>query len=210
MRHVALLGDSIFDNHVYVAPAPDVSEQLRGHLGADWRVSLVAVDGHVTRDVRDRQVSRIPADTSHIVISVGGNDALGHASILNDSAQSVAEVVGRLAMAQAAFAQSYEEMVSAVLPFGAPTAVCTIYDANYPEPQRRLVVAALSLFNDIITRIAFARRLHVIDLRLICNQPADYANPIEPSARGGEKIAKAIFDLVRSPAGERERSSIWT
>lgn len=210
MRHVALLGDSIFDNHVYVTPAPDVSEQLRGRLGGDWRVSLVAVDGHVTGDVRDRQVSRIPADTSHIVISVGGNDALGHASILNDSAQSVAEVIGRLAKAQAAFAQSYEEMVSAVLPFGAPTAVCTIYDANYPEPQGRLVAAALSLFNDVITRVAFARRLHVIDLRLICNEPADYANPIEPSARGGEKIAKAIFDVVRSPAGERERSSIWT
>jgi lysophospholipase L1-like esterase len=208
MNHVALLGDSIFDNRVYVAPAPDVREQLRNQLGTNWRVSLVAVDGHVTNDVRDRQIARVPDETSHIVISVGGNDALGRASILAESARSVAEAVGRLAEAQARFARSYGEMVDAVLTLGLPTAVCTIYDANYPEPQRRLVVSALSLFNDAITRAAFARGLDVIDLRLICDDPADYANPIEPSARGGEKIARAIAGLVRS--GRAERSSIWT
>ncbi|MCC2978024.1 GDSL-type esterase/lipase family protein [Sphingomonas sp. PL-96] len=208
MNHVALLGDSIFDNRVYVAPAPDVGEQLRSQLGRDWTVSLVAVDGHVASDVRDRQIARVPDGTSHIVISVGGNDALGRASILNESARSVAEAVGRLAEAQARFAQSYGAMIDAVLTLGLPTAVCTIYDANYPEPHRRLVVSALSLFNDAIMRVAFARGLDVVDLRLICDDPADYANPIEPSARGGEKIAKAIADLVRS--GRADRSSIWT
>jgi lysophospholipase L1-like esterase len=168
----------------------------------------VAVDGHVTSDVRERQISRVPEDASHIIISVGGNDALGHASILNEGARSVAEAVGRLAEAQARFARSYAEMVDAVATLNLPTAVCTIYDANYPEPQRRLVVSALSLFNDVITRVAFARGLNVIDLRLICDEPADYANPIEPSARGGEKIARAIAELVRSPPGDR--SAVWT
>ena len=207
MNHVALLGDSIFDNGVYVAPAPPVSEQLCARLGSDWAVSLVAVDGHVTSDVRERQISRVPEDASHIIISVGGNDALGHASILNEGARSVAEAVGRLAEAQAGFARSYAEMVDAVATLNLPTAVCTIYDANYPKPQRRLVVSALSLFNDVITRVAFARGLNVIDLRLICDEPADYANPIEPSARGGEKIARAIAELVRSPPGDR--SAVW-
>jgi hypothetical protein len=161
-----------------------------------------------TRDVRDRQVARIPDGASHLVVSVGGNDALGHASILNECAHSVAEAVGRLAEAQTRFAQRYEEMVDAVLALNLPTAVSTIYDANYPEPQRRLVVSALSLFNDVITRVAFAHGLNVIDLRLICDEAADYANPIEPSAVGGEKIARAIAELVRSPLGER--SSVWT
>ena len=105
MNHVALLGDSIFDNGVYVAPAPAVSEQLCASLGSDWTVSLVAVDGHVTKDVGDRQVGRVPKGASHIVVSVGGNDALGHASILNEGARSVAEVVSRLAEAQARFAR---------------------------------------------------------------------------------------------------------
>jgi hypothetical protein len=208
MNHVALLGDSIFDNRVYVSPDPDVCDQLRARLGADWTVSLLAVDGHVTSDVRHRQIGRLPGAASHLVISAGGNDALGHSSILNESARSVAEAVGRLAEAQARFARDYEATVEAVLALGLPTAVCTIYDANFPEPQRQLVVSALALFNDVITRAAFARGLDVIDLRLICDHPADYANPIEPSARGGEKITQAIADWVRSDPAER--SSIWT
>lgn len=38
--------------------------------------------------------------------------------------------------------------------------------------------------------------LPLIDLRLVCDDPADYANPIEPSEAGGRKIAAAIVRLV--------------
>jgi lysophospholipase L1-like esterase len=207
MNHVALLGDSILDNRAYVAPEPDVAEQLRARLGKGWRVSLVAVDGHVTADVERRQIDRIPADATHLVLSVGGNDALGHASVLRACAGTVADAVDLLADAQASFAASYVRMIDAVVKRNLPTAVCTIYDADHPEPQHRLVVAALALFNDVITRAAFVRGLPVVDLRLICTDSADYANPIEPSAAGGEKIAAVIAELVRHvPNG---RSTIW-
>jgi hypothetical protein len=36
----------------------------------------------------------------------------------------------------------------------------------------------------------------VLDLRLICNQASDYANEIEPSVLGGEKITEAILKLI--------------
>ena len=32
----------------------------------------------------------------------------------------------------------------------------------------------------------------LIDLRLICNEEGDCANPIEPSVQGGEKISAVI------------------
>lgn len=48
------------------------------------------------------------------------------------------------------------------------------------------------LFNDAILRAAFELRLDVIDLRLVCSEQSDYANPIEPSGAGGKKIAAAI------------------
>lgn len=207
MSHVVLLGDSILDNQVYVAPQPGVSQQLRARLGASWAVTLLAVDGHVTNDVGRRQLGHVPRDASHLVVSVGGNDALGHASILGERANSVAEAVERLAEAQASFATDYAQMIDAVVRLGIPTAVCTIYDANYPEPQRRLVVTALALFNDVITRVAFSRGLPLVDLRLICKEPADYANPIEPSAAGGDKIAAAIAAMVC--AETMRRSSVW-
>lgn len=210
MGHVVLLGDSIFDNGVYVAPRPDVVHQLSTRLGRGWKSTLLAVDGDVTSGVAARQLPKLPPDATHLVVSVGGNDALGASAILNQPARSVADAVGRLAEAQARFRQDYARMAGAVAARGLPTAVCTIYDANYPEPQRRLVVAGLGLFNDVITRAAFAHRFELIDLRLICTEPADYANPIEPSALGGEKIAGAIAALVQSQTTRGARSSVWT
>jgi hypothetical protein len=95
------------------------------------------------------------------------------------------------------FARNYRAMLDGILERRLPTAVCTIYDARFPDPQeQRLVVTALSIFNDVITREAFARRLPLIDLRLICDEPDDYANPIEPSAKGGDKIAGVIAQVV--------------
>lgn len=208
MSHVVLLGDSILDNRAYVAPQPDVADQLRARLGAGWTVTLSAVDGHVTDDVRRHQLQTVPADASQLVISAGGNDALGHASVLGQRVGTVGEAVGLLAHAQAGFASAYSQMIDAVLQLGIPTAVCTIYDTNYPDPERTLVIAALALFNDVITRAAFSRKLPLIDLRLICSERSDFANPIEPSARGGEKIAAAIAALASRNEGER--STIWT
>jgi hypothetical protein len=38
--------------------------------------------------------------------------------------------------------------------------------------------------------------LTVIDLRFVCSSTEDYANPIEPSSRGGAKIARCILAAV--------------
>jgi hypothetical protein len=100
--------------------------------------------------------------------------------------------------------QPGDRMLSAVQRCGLSTSLCTIYDANYPDPQRQIIVSALALFNDVITRAAFKRGLPLIDLRLICDLPEDYANPIEPSVRGGDKIASAIVQAVATgSAGDR-------
>jgi hypothetical protein len=209
MKHIVLLGDSIFDNGPYVAGGPDVVRQLRQYLPAGWRATLKAVDGSVTSGVQ-RQLHQLPADASHLVVSVGGNDALGYASVLDEGARSIAEAVNRLADVRERFQQDYTTMLDGVQRRGLPTAVCTIYDARFPDPRRqRLVVTALSLFNDCITRAAFARGLPLIDLRLICDRDEDYANPIEPSVRGGEKIAAAIASLVAEHGYPSSRSEVF-
>jgi len=60
------------------------------------------------------------------------------------------------------------------------------------------------VFNDVITRAAFSRGLALIDLRLICDEDSDYANPIEPSVQGGAKMARAILAYAQ---GQREERS---
>ncbi|SCZ07787.1 SGNH/GDSL hydrolase family protein [Microvirga guangxiensis] len=197
MNHVVLLGDSVFDNGAYVKPGePDVLAQVQAKLPKDWRATMRAEDGAVTTSI-ERQLARLPEGASHLILSVGGNDALSSSGILSEKANSVAEVMTRLADVRDSFARSYRKMLDLVVGYRLPTALCTIYDARFPDPEeQRRVVAALSVFNDVISREAFARRLALIDLRLICSEHDDYANPIEPSAKGGDKIAGTIAQVV--------------
>jgi len=81
MTHIVLLGDSIFDDGVCVGGEPDVVTHLRTLLPAGARATLLAVDGATTRAM-PRQVFEIPSDATHLVVSIGGNDALGHQDLL--------------------------------------------------------------------------------------------------------------------------------
>jgi lysophospholipase L1-like esterase len=197
MSHIVLLGDSIFDNAAYVRGGPDVVRQLRAALPQDWEASLLAVDGATTRGVA-AQLSRLPGDATHLVVSAGGNDALGQSHSLGSPVRSVAEALATLAGIARAFESSYQAMVEEVTATGLPTALCTIYDTPPSAADQPVIRTALCAFNDIITRAAFARGLTLIDLRLICSEDEDYANPIEPSVQGGEKMAAAIARLARS------------
>src|SRR5918999_6158788 len=108
--HVVLLGDSIFDNAAYTSGGPDVLSQLRPLLPGGWSATLLAVDGARTDDVV-RQVSRLPTDASHLVLSVGGNDALAHGDLLDGPAASAAQVLGFLADAAVAFERRYRALI---------------------------------------------------------------------------------------------------
>jgi hypothetical protein len=101
-------------------------------------------------------------------------------------------------------------MLDRVLARALPTAVCTIYDPRYPDPRmQRLAVSGLTVFNDAIMRQAFARGLPLIDLRLVCDEDVDYANPIEPSSHGGEKIVHAIARLLTEHDFSRRRTEVF-
>lgn len=203
MPHVVLLGDSIFDNASYVAGGPDVVRQVRSLLAPGWKASLLAVDGHVTADV-DHQLSRLPGDATHLVLSVGGNDALRHMDVLARPARSVGDVLDLLAEITRPFAARYRDLVARLQRRSLPVAVCTIYEGAFPDPvlQRR-ARTALQGFNDVILRTAFEAHVQVIDLRLVCTERGDYANPIEPSVQGGEKIAHALRRALTEEQGSR-------
>ena len=101
-KHITLLGDSIFDNGRYVPGKPSVIEQLTAEFGERGRATLLAVDGDVTRDVATQR-ERLPADATHLVVSVGGNDALRHTGLLDKPVQNAAELLVALALAQDGF-----------------------------------------------------------------------------------------------------------
>ena len=196
MSHVVLLGDSIFDNGRYVPGGPAVVDHLRHALPAGWRATLLARDGAGAAEMA-RQLPGIPPDATHLVVSVGGNDALDHSGLLlNAPAGSFAEVLTELAAIREQFTHVYRAAMRAVYALGKPVVVCTVYDAIPGLSQ--VEATGLSLFNDVILREAARAGAPVIDLRLVCTEAADYArsSPIEPSAVGGGKIARAVGWVV--------------
>ena len=208
MPHIVLLGDSIFDNAAYVPGGPDVVAQLREILPAGWSASLLAVDGAVIDGVA-RQLARLPADATHLVVSAGGNDALGHSDLLERRATSSPQVLGWLADAAEGFETRYRRMLDAILARRLPLTLCTIYNGNLGPPVNRLAATALAVFDDVILRVATEWSLPVIELRLVCTEPSDYANPIEPSVQGGAKIARAVARALTSGEAQARGARVF-
>jgi hypothetical protein len=87
-------------------------------------------------------------------------------------------------------------MLRSVIATGKWVVVCTVYDAVPGLGAQELM--ALAAFNEVILREAFRAGIPVIDLRLVCDKPADYSHisPIEPSDIGGSKISHRIADIA--------------
>lgn len=210
MKHIVLLGDSIFDNAAYIGGGPDVIKQLQTKLPEGSKATLRAVDGNVIGHVQG-QLKKLPEDATHLFVSVGGNDALGHASLLSEQAQSTADALNRFADIRDDFQRQYHEMLRRVLSHQLPTAICTIYYPRFPEPVlQRIASTALTLFNDAIILEAIAAGVPILDLRLICHDDADYANAIEPSVAGGEKISDAILKAVAEHDFSKGRTEVFS
>lgn len=200
--HLALLGDSILDNARYVHAGQAVVDQLRCVASAEQTVTMLATDGDTTRDVF-AQLQRLPTDVTHLVLSVGGNDALGWLPTLDRPTRSILEALSQLHVIQAEFRDPYDRLLEQIKLLGKHTLVFTVYDAvpGLTSPLK----TALSLFNDVITRGAIRHGFDVIDLRELLSRPDDYstASPIEPSGLAGTKICEEIMRwiaLARDPS----------
>jgi len=197
MPHIVLLGDSVFDNGVYSRPEPEVADHLRTLAGDTWKVSLLAVDGSTTSDVA-AQIGRIPADATHVALSTGGNDALGHADLLDQQVETAAEALSLFADPLTAFAIEYAKVLNALRSTGLPIVACTVYNGNLPVEIAAAVEVAVATFDDTIQRLVRVAGFDVVELRSVCDQPEDFANPIEPSGIGGRKIAQALLDWAEA------------
>jgi len=209
MNHLALLGDSIFDNAAYVPGAPAVIDQVNAKLPPGWQASLLAVDGSLARDVV-KQISRLPGSVTHLVLSVGGNDALGALALMySPTPMPMMNALAMLAEVQLKFEAQYLQVITALMATGKPLLICTIYD-KVPGLSAELRTA-LALFNDVIIRAGAGNGIPVLDLRAICTDETDYStlSPIEPSSVGGDKIAGRIVRVVKGQSFEARGCSIY-
>ena len=205
---VVLLGDSTLDNAAYAGPGRDVATVLKRSLILG-NVVLLARDGDVMADI-PAQLGRTPNDATHLVVSIGGNDALRAAAILDQESNTVGEGVLKLSDVTLAFRTNYAGMLRDVAQRNLSTTICTIYEPRYEDLiKRRVAATALALVNDAIIQEAILHGLPIIDFRLVCREDSDFANPIEPSERGSEKIARAIARVIERHDFRRREAAIY-
>lgn len=208
--HIVLLGDSVIDNKAYVqADEPDVPEQLRKLLGEGHQVTSVAVDGSMTGDIA-QQLENVPKDATHLVVSMGGNDLLDRISYSEYPVQSTMEAMIIMSNLSSQFRKQYHTALEGILELGLPTIVCTVYNPRLEDHSMQTVaVTALQTFNDCIMQEVAQAGLPLIDLRSVCSDDADFANPIEPSVVGGQKIAEAIQSVLNEHDFAIKRTQIF-
>ena len=222
MNKIYLLGDSIIDNAPYVKKnEKDVASHLNSMYKCSPQININnrAVDGHTMKDLLDTQLSDEGLnEATNIVVSIGGNDLLGNLYFLIDAMGlyqgQESKVFQRTTTRNKTFEdtyfeiikpmqQEYESVVANLSNYRAKLLLCTVYEGDLVDSDEFSDViysskTMLSIFNDIVYRTAQKYNAEVLELRDIFVSPEDYANPIEPSHIGGEKLAKAIKGWVDS------------
>jgi lysophospholipase L1-like esterase len=209
---VLLLGDSIIDNGAYVrAGEPDVAQQLQALL-PDHAVIKRAVDGATCADVRERQTDDL-SRAERIVLSAGGNDALQHIDLLEARTVTTAkDTLVRLWSVRQEFRRSHAALLDRLALARRPVLVLTVYNPCFhghglDPAYQQAAECAISIINDVIQQEARRRSFDILELRELFHDRADYANPIEPSAIGGAKLAKRMSEWVKSDGRSGSRDA---
>ena len=112
-NHIVLLGDSIFDNRSYTKGEPDVVTHLSATLPSTWKATLCAVDGATTKELKS-QCPHIPPDASHLVVSIGGNDAILNSDLLATHVKSTSEALALFGERVSQFESQYRAALGRV------------------------------------------------------------------------------------------------
>ena len=203
-NNVLLLGDSVIDNKRYVQ---DSEYSVLEHLQNNSKDTFIqiACDGDTTHDVINKQAKvQSIKKASHIVLSIGGNDMLYNLSFLTTNKptlrnEAFIDVYNEIFQP---LEVRYETIVKNFASQRANLLLCTVYEGDLGRSEEfkdvldssKIMVSSL---NDIIYKTASRYNAEVLELRNIFTSSEDYANPIEPSHIGGEKLAKKIIEWVK-------------
>ncbi|HEY6241089.1 MAG TPA: hypothetical protein VIW78_09635 [Burkholderiales bacterium] len=201
IRHLVLLGDALQNIDLGKGQAESALVPAPRN---PWKLTVL----QPPEVLQQGHTRAIPAEASHIGICVDGGWAIETSGLLQGSARTIREGLDVLASAADEFENVFARLVSAAVEAGVPTIVCTLVPARYIEPsQQRVAATALAIFNDRVLRRAIAARLSIVELRLICDEPGDFATETLLSRAGVRKVANvarsALYDISRNPGRTR-------
>lgn len=191
MNIIGMCGDETFDNAIYTKGAPTVEEQMKGKLTLGWDVIVAAEDGATIKLVY-KQLRTLPKVVNYIVICAGLGDAVHVIDMLPKEALSIKHALDQLRPRIDEFKADYSRMLQYVKKRNVTTAVCTIYNCDFPSDQKLAAETVLNIFNSIIYEAANQHNISVIELRRVLTNPADYTCETAISTGGGRKLTTAI------------------
>jgi lysophospholipase L1-like esterase len=201
-HNVSLLGDSIIDNKVYVGEGElSVTEHLQHNSSSNF--TMIAVDGDTTEDVLENQLDNLKEPVSHIVLSIGGNDLLQNLHLLQDETSGMKFALEKSSELIGEIQENYTKILEHLSNYDAKVLLCTVYEGDLKSDVMlaqfdKAGQAMLKMHNDTVYYLASKFEVDVLELRNIFTNKEDYANPIEPSHIGGEKLAKAIIQWMKN------------
>ena len=221
MSKVALLGDSIIDNKVYVGPGEfSVLEHIE--LLSDLEFSQIALDGDTTVEVLYNQLEKLEETSDFNVLSIGGNDLLEHLHLLVDPINKNTfsrnlEIMNEFIEP---IKERYEKIVEYLSKKEGKLLLCTVYNGDFERDdghetfegdegfifgigdllkgKQEAATVIARVFNDVVYSTGKKFGVDVLELREIFTDSIDYANPIEPSHVGGAKLAENILKWIKS------------
>lgn len=66
------------------------------------------------------------------------------------------------------------------------------------------------MVNDVIISEAVRFGVPLIDIKSLFSSKEDYANPIEPSTQGGDKLSDTIIKVVKNHNFQSKNTTIYT
>lgn len=203
IRHLVLLGDALQNIDLGEGEAEKILVQQPRN---PWKLTVLPAP----QVLRRGHVRQVPRDATHLVISVEGAWAIETSGLLQGGVQTIRDALETFAAAADEFERIFAVLIAAALETGLPTAVCTLVPSRFAgSGQQRVAATALAIFNDRIVRHAFAARLPIVDLRMVCDEDADYASETLLSRGGVRKVANVVRAALYEISVSERRTRIY-
>ena len=203
IRHLVLLGDALANIDLGTGSA---EEALVPRPRNAWKLTVL----DAAQALRRGPLRVIPDDATHVVVSVEGGWAIQASGLLQSGARTIRDALGTLATSADVFEDVFAQLVQSALEAALPAVVCTLVPSRFDQPEdQRIAAAALAIFNDRIVRRAFAAHFPIVDLRLVCDENADYATETLLSRSGVRKAANVIRAALYDVSREARRTRVY-
>ncbi len=187
-NNIVLLGDSILKNNSYVKNGQSIEDILREKKGDN--LYCLALNNSTVVDVYS-QIDSIPIELNNenttVFLSSGGNDILSQYVDKHDSDVSDSNVLNVIFIA-------YKNMVKSLLVKMNKVKIVLI-DIYYPTSnQFSQYKPIVQEWNKMLEKYAREKSYGLIQISKSVTASDDFTLSIEPSEKGGEKIARSILN----------------